>query len=63
MYLAETHAKAGTLLGWFGTTTSIFTFGIIPLVTWISTKIRKKEDFLNNNIYLSGWICIEMGRL
>jgi GPH family glycoside/pentoside/hexuronide:cation symporter len=40
------NTKAATLLGWFGTTTSIFTFGIIPLVTWVSTKIGKKRTFL-----------------
>jgi len=38
--------KAGALLGWFGTLTSIFTFGIIPLVTWISTRLGKKRTFL-----------------
>ena len=38
--------KAPILLGWFGTTTSLFTFGIIPLVTWISTKLGKKRTFL-----------------
>ena len=43
MYLAETILRLATLLGWFGTITSIFTLGIIPLATWISTKVREKE--------------------
>ena len=38
--------KAGTLQGWFGTTTSIFTLGVIPLAIWISTKVGKKKALL-----------------
>ncbi|MHC4643513.1 MAG: MFS transporter [Planctomycetota bacterium] len=40
------HDKAGYLLGWFGTITSLFTLCIIPLTTWISTKIGKKKTFI-----------------
>jgi GPH family glycoside/pentoside/hexuronide:cation symporter len=39
-------AKAGALLGWFGTVTSLFTLAIIPLATWISTKVGKKNALL-----------------
>jgi GPH family glycoside/pentoside/hexuronide:cation symporter len=37
--------KAGTLLGWFGMLTSIFTFGVIYLTAWIATKIGKRRTF------------------
>ncbi len=37
--------KAGTLLGWFGMLTSIFTFGVIYLTAWISIKIGKLRTF------------------
>jgi GPH family glycoside/pentoside/hexuronide:cation symporter len=37
--------KAGTLLGWFGMLTSIFTFGVIYLTAWIATKIGKRGTF------------------
>ncbi|MFH0953307.1 MAG: MFS transporter [Verrucomicrobiota bacterium] len=38
-------AQGGTLLGWFGTLSSICTFLIIFLTTWISTKIGKRRTF------------------
>lgn len=38
--------KGGTLLGWFGTASSVFTFIAISLTTWISTKIGKRKTFL-----------------
>ncbi|MFA5092516.1 MAG: MFS transporter [Candidatus Omnitrophota bacterium] len=38
--------KGGTLLGWFGTASSIFTFIAISLTTWISTKLGKRKTFL-----------------
>lgn len=38
--------KGGTLLGWFGTFSSICTLGAISLTTWISTKIGKRKTFL-----------------
>lgn len=37
--------QGGTLLGWFGTLSSICTFLIIFLTTWISTKIGKRRTF------------------
>jgi GPH family glycoside/pentoside/hexuronide:cation symporter len=40
------YSKGGTLLGWFGTISSICTFCVIFLTTWISTKIGKKNTFL-----------------
>jgi GPH family glycoside/pentoside/hexuronide:cation symporter len=38
--------KGGTLLGWFGTASSVFTLIAISLTTWISTKIGKRKAFL-----------------
>lgn len=38
--------KGGTLLGWFGTASSVFTLLAISLTTWISTKIGKRKAFL-----------------
>ena len=39
-------AKGGTLLGWFGTSSSVCTFCAIALTTWISTKLGKRKTFL-----------------
>ncbi len=38
--------KGGTLLGWFGTFSSVCTLAAISLTTWISTKIGKRKTFL-----------------
>ena len=38
--------KGGTLLGWFGTLSSVCTLCAISLTTWISTKIGKRKTFL-----------------
>jgi GPH family glycoside/pentoside/hexuronide:cation symporter len=38
--------KGGTLLGWFGTLSSVCTLGAISLTTWISTKLGKRKTFL-----------------
>lgn len=38
--------KGGTLLGWFGTFSSVCTLCAISLTTWISTKIGKRKTFL-----------------
>ena len=41
------YAKGGALLGWFGTVTALCNFlFIIPLITWIATKIGKRNTFL-----------------
>ncbi|MFA5356627.1 MAG: MFS transporter [Candidatus Omnitrophota bacterium] len=40
------YSKGGTLLGWFGSITSICTFCVIFLATWLSTKIGKRNTFL-----------------
>jgi GPH family glycoside/pentoside/hexuronide:cation symporter len=37
--------KGGTLLGSFGTLTSVATLIVIPLTAWISTKIGKRRTF------------------
>jgi len=39
-------SKGGTLLGWFGTFSSVCTFCAISLTIWISTKIGKRKTFL-----------------
>ncbi|MCX5681923.1 MAG: MFS transporter [Candidatus Omnitrophica bacterium] len=38
--------KGGTLLGWFGTASSVCTFIAISLTTWVSTKLGKRKTFL-----------------
>ena len=40
------YSKGGTLLGWFGTLSSVCTFCVIYIATWLSTKIGKKNTFL-----------------
>ncbi|MDP2920957.1 MAG: MFS transporter [Candidatus Omnitrophota bacterium] len=39
------YSKGGTLLGWFGSLSSICTFCVIFLTTWISTRIGKRNTF------------------
>ena len=43
---AGDYSKGGTLLGWFGSISSVCTFCVIFLTTWISTKIGKRNTFL-----------------
>lgn len=38
--------KGGTLLGWFGTASSVCTLIAISLTTWISSKVGKRKAFL-----------------
>ena len=38
--------KGGTLLGWFGTASSVCTFIAISLTAWVSTKLGKRKTFL-----------------
>ncbi len=40
------NSQAGTLMGWFGSLTSLCTLAVIPLTAWISTKIGKRKTFL-----------------
>lgn len=40
------YQKGGTLLGWFGSFSSVCTFVVIFFVTWLSTKIGKRNAFL-----------------
>jgi len=40
------YSKGGTLLGWFGTVSSVCTFCVIFLATWLSTRIGKKNTFI-----------------
>ena len=44
--LDAAYSNGGTLLGWFGSISSVCTFCVIFLVTWISTKIGKRTTFL-----------------
>jgi len=40
------YSKGGILLGWFGSISSVCTFCVIFLTTWLSTKIGKRNTFL-----------------
>lgn len=40
------YEKGGVLLGWFGSLSSVCTFCVIFLATWLSTKIGKQKAFL-----------------
>jgi GPH family glycoside/pentoside/hexuronide:cation symporter len=41
------YGKGGVLLGWFGTVTALSNFlFVIPLITWVATKIGKRNTFL-----------------
>jgi len=44
--LDAAYSNGGKLLGVFGSVSSACTFGVIFLVTWISTKIGKRNTFL-----------------
>lgn len=44
--LDAAYSSGGKLLGVFGSLSSACTFGVIFLVTWISTKMGKKKTFL-----------------
>ncbi|HBA85738.1 MAG TPA: MFS transporter [Verrucomicrobia bacterium] len=51
-----------TLMGWFGTVSSICTFCVIALITWLSTKIgKRKAFFVSTSISIVGyalkWFC------
>jgi len=43
---AGDYSKGGTLLGWFGSISSVCTFCVIFIATWLSTKIGKRRTFL-----------------
>lgn len=46
-YIFGGNQDAGaTYMGWFGLVSSISTFCVIPLVTWISSKVGKKRAFI-----------------
>jgi len=38
--------NAGTLMGWFGMSTSLATLLVIPLTAWIGTRLGKRRTFL-----------------
>ncbi len=40
------YSKGGTLLGWFGSLSSVCTFCVILIATWLSTKMGKKKAVL-----------------
>ncbi len=44
--LDAAYSNGGTLLGWFGSISSVCTFCVIFLITWVSTKIGKRRTFL-----------------
>ena len=39
-------ARAGELLGWFGTLTAAATLVVIPLTGWLATRIGKRKTFI-----------------
>ena len=54
--------KASVLIGWFGTATTISTFCVIALTTWLATRIGKRRTFfICISISLVGyalkWVC------
>jgi len=58
------HALGAQYVGWFGTALSAFTFGAIMVVTWLATKIGKKQAFIISTcIAMSGyvlkWFCYQ----
>jgi GPH family glycoside/pentoside/hexuronide:cation symporter len=40
------HARAGELLGWFGTLTAAATMAVIPLTGWLAIRIGKRRTFI-----------------
>jgi len=40
------YSKGGILLGWFGTVTALSNFCVISFITWLATKIGKRNTFL-----------------
>lgn len=54
--------KGATFMGWFGLVSSVATFCVIPLATWISSKVGKRKAFLiTTSISIVGyalkWFC------
>ena len=54
--------KASVLIGWFGTATTISTFCVISLTTWLATRIGKRRTFficisISLVGYASKWVC------
>lgn len=48
--------KGATYMGWFGLVSSVSTFCIIPLITWISSKVGKKNAFvISTSISIVGY--------
>ena len=57
----------GKYIGWFGTISSVATFCVIPLITWISTKVGKRNAFyISMGIAMLGyvlkWFCYKPGQ-
>ncbi len=66
-YIFGGDKSAGSIyMGWFGTVSSICTFCVIALVTWLSTKIGKRRAFfIATSISIVGyglkWFCYKPG--
>ncbi len=59
-------SAGATYMGWFGTVSSICTFAVIVLITWLSTKIGKRRAFFTTiSISIVGyalkWFCYKPG--
>jgi len=58
--------QGATYMGWFGTVSCIATLCVIPLVTWISSKVGKRKAFIiSTSISVVGyalkWFCYKPG--
>ena len=66
-YIFGGDKSAGSIyMGWFGTVSSVCTFCVIALVTWLSTKIGKRRAFfIATSISIVGyglkWFCYKPG--
>jgi glycoside/pentoside/hexuronide:cation symporter, GPH family len=64
-YIFGGNSNAGaTYMGLFGTVSSIATFCVIPLITWVSTKIGKRRAFMLTTVisivgYGMKWFCYQ----
>ena len=64
-YIFKGDQNAGaTYMGLFGTVSSVATFCVIPLITWVSTKVGKRKAFLLSTTisivgYALKWFCYQ----
>lgn len=67
-YLCGGNKEAGSIwMGWYGSVSSLCTFIVIALVTWLSTRIGKRHAFflatwLSIIGYVAKWFCYQATR-